>query len=112
MSFFNKRPSKLDRVRMKIEEIEKEMKEHGLWQETPLPAEAYSFTRAFAGDTMAYSQWLQFVFIPRVHQVVAGNGDLPPTSSVGAQAVREFDGYDDAAGLVGLLVEFDEIIES
>jgi uncharacterized protein YqcC (DUF446 family) len=111
MSFFN-RPSKLERVRTKIEEIEKEMKDRGLWQSTPLPAEAYSFTRAFAGDTMAYSQWLQFIFIPRVHEVLSGNGDLPSTSSVGAQAVREFDGYDEAAELVTLLAEFDEIIES
>lgn len=111
MPFFT-RPSKIDRVRMKLEEIEKEMKESGIWQSAPLAPEAYAFTRAFAGDTMAYSQWLQFIFIPRVREVVDGHGDLPPTSSVGAQAVREFDGYDAAAGLANLLAEFDEIIES
>ena len=89
-------PSKIERVEMKIEEIEREMKISGLWQSTPLPEETYAFTRAFAGDTMAYTQWLQFVFIPRVREVVAGRGDLPATSSVAAQGVRELDGYAEA----------------
>lgn len=86
------------------------MKRCGMWQDQPLPPEAYQFQRAFAMDTMAYSQWLQFVFIPRVRQIIAERGGFPSESSVGTQAIREFDGDDRATTLVGLLCEFDSFI--
>ena len=40
-----------------------------------------------------------------------GEGRFPAHSSVGAQAVREFDGNASADGLCGLLSDFDEMIE-
>ena len=93
----------------KIDEIEQEMRRIGMWQEQPLAPEAYQFSRAFAGDTMAYNQWLQFVLVPRVRQVIEQRGNFPRASQVGAQAVREFDGMDDADRLTQLLSEFDDL---
>jgi len=58
----------------KIDAIEAEMKRIGYWQSEPLDPDQYDFERAFAMDTMAFSQWnnprllagwLQFIFIPR-----------------------------------------------
>jgi uncharacterized protein YqcC (DUF446 family) len=68
------------------------------------------FTQAFAMDTMTFTQWLQFVFIPRVREAAATN-QFPSTSSVGAQAVREFDGDPNAERLVTLLSEFDALFD-
>lgn len=85
------------------------MKRIGLWQNEPLPEDAYRFRQAFAMDTLAFSQWLQFVLIPRVQAIVASNGRFPPASMVAVQAIREFDGMDQAAELIGLLCEFDEL---
>src|SRR6185436_10956061 len=97
-------------VLKRLLEIEAEMKKIGLWQEAPLPAEAYEFRQAFAMDTMAFSQWIQFVFIPRVKQIVAEKGEFPKDSMVAAQAVREFDGAPlDTSNLLTLLSEFDEL---
>ena len=104
--------SKSEQFRVKVEEIERELKRAGMWHAEPPPPEAFEFTRAFAGDTMAYSQWLQFVFLPRVHEILDGGGELPSSSSVGTQAVREFDGYDEAVDVVRVLGEFDAMIES
>lgn len=92
--------------------IEAEMKRIGWWREEPLPPEMYNFTRAFAMDTMPYAYWLQFVFIPRVRAIIAERGQFPPSSSVGAQAIREFDGQDEAQELVHLLCEFDALFRS
>ncbi len=97
-------------VARKIAEIEAEMKVIGYWQTEPLPDQAYDFRQAFAMDTMAFSQWLQFVLIPRVADIVERQGDLPAESIVGAQAVREFDGDTTASRLGSLLSEFDELI--
>lgn len=81
-------------VEAHINEIEMEMKRIGFWQSQPLEPEKYNFSRAFAMDTMSFDQWLQFIFIPRVRSIIASRGTFPASSSVGAQAVREFDGSD------------------
>ena len=60
-------------------------------------------------DTMAFNQWLQFVFIPRVKSMIETGEKLPSDSYIGAQAVREFDGDDNAQGLITLLSEFDAL---
>ena len=63
---------------------------------------------AFGGQTMAFVQWLRFVFVPAVTARLA-DGDLPATSEVGAYAVRELDGDPDAGTLIGLLSDFDAL---
>ena len=95
-----------------LDAIEAELRRAGFWQDAPLPEEAYDFSRAFGADTMTYAQWLQFVFVPRVRELVAARGQFPASSSVGAQAVREFDGDDRASALVTLLSDFDVLFDS
>jgi uncharacterized protein YqcC (DUF446 family) len=99
-----------ERIGANIAEIENEMKRIGYWQSDPLRPEQYEFRSAFAMDTMAFSQWLQFIFIPRVKNMLETGEKFPPDSQNGAQAVREFDGDDRAQGIVTLLSDFDEII--
>jgi uncharacterized protein YqcC (DUF446 family) len=94
-----------------IDRIEQQLRALGRWQAAPLPPEAYAFRQAFAADTMAFAQWLQFVFIAKVRALIAERGEFPAESSVGAMAVREFDGDDAAGELVSLLSEFDAAIE-
>jgi len=94
-------------VAAKLDEIEEEMKRIGLWQEKPLAPEQYNFTSAFAMDTMSFDQWLQFIFVPRVRGIISAGGRFPASSSVGAQAVREFDTHPNAQRLITLLSEFD-----
>jgi uncharacterized protein YqcC (DUF446 family) len=93
----------------KISEIEAEMKRIGYWSPEPLPEEAYDFQQAFAMDTMAFSQWLQFILVPRVQQIIEQQGTFPSESMVGVQATREFDGDGNASQLVSLLSEFDDL---
>ncbi len=98
-------------VEAKLFAIEAEMRRIGLWQSEPLPETAYAFQEPFAMDTMAFPQWLQFVFIPRVKSSLAAVGEFPSSSNVGTQAIREFDGYAEAARLVSLLCEFDALFD-
>lgn len=90
--------------------IEAELRRVGYWQNQPLHPEQMEFKQAFAMDTMTYMQWLQFIFLPRVREAAASN-QFPSSSSVGAQAVREFDGAPDADGLITLLSEFDALFD-
>jgi uncharacterized protein YqcC (DUF446 family) len=92
------------------DEIEGEMRSQGMWQDQPLRLEQMNFEQAFGMDTMTFTQWLQFVFLPNVRKAVAAN-QFPSSSSVGAQAVREFDGYPEADRLITLLSEFDALFD-
>ena len=92
------------------DQIEAEMHRVGLWQTEPLRPEQLDFTQAFAMDTMTFTQWLQFIFLVRLREAIATN-EFPSGSSVGAQAVREFDVHPDAGRLLTLLSEFDALFE-
>ena len=98
-----------DAVPSKIAEIEAEMRRIGMWQADPLPVNS-SVTSAFGSDTMTFEQWLQFIFIPRVKEIVAAKGPLPSASQVAAQAHREWKMWDDRDNvdmLLKLLRDFD-----
>jgi hypothetical protein len=49
--------------------------------------------------------------LPRVREIVAARGAFPAESSVGAHAIREFDGWDEGENLIRVLTAFDDFIE-
>lgn len=102
---------KWQRAAAYADRIESELRAMEAWRSDPLPDSAFESDRAFFADTMTFFQWLQFVLLPRVREVVGERDKFPRQSQVGAYAVRELDGYDDAADLVTLLCEFDAFIE-
>lgn len=95
-------------VLMQLEHIEAEMRRIGMWQQFPLAPEQYDFRAAFAADTMSFTQWLQFIFIPNA-RAAAGKNQFPAESHVAAQAAREFDTVPETSHLVKLLSDFDAL---
>ena len=91
--------------------IEQELRNLNRWQSEPLPDAAYQSNRAFFLDTMTLYQWLQFILAARVREIIETRGAFPAESQVGVHAVREFDGVDEAANLIRVLIEFDEFID-
>jgi uncharacterized protein YqcC (DUF446 family) len=51
----------------KIAEIERTMQSLGMWQSEPLSPAEREIRGAFGSGSMTFSQWLQFVFVPKVH---------------------------------------------
>ncbi len=106
----SKTPPAYEIIARQADAIEAEMRRIGLWQDMPLKPEQYQFQRAFAGDTMAFPQWLQFIFLPRVRDIIAKHGQFPASSQVAAYAIREFDTYpQDTSRLHQLLYDFDRM---
>jgi len=93
----------------KIEDIIKEMRAEGMWQSEPLPEDAYDFSAAFGADKLAFEQWIQFILVPRVDEIIKEKGTFPSGSMVGTYAIREFDGLEKASYLITLLCEFDAL---
>ena len=90
--------------------IEAELRSLGAWQAEQLPRETIEAGGAFGLNTMAFSQWIQFVLVPRLHEVAAGTIPVPASSQVGGQAVREFDTWPEATELTRLLIEVDGLV--
>ena len=93
-----------------MDALEAELRRLGWWQAQPPPPEKMQFTQAFGMDTLAFSQWLQWVFVPAARSMLAGERPLPPSSMVGVHAVREFDGDDDAQMLCSILIRVDAAV--
>ena len=98
-----------ERLTAKADEIEAELKRLGWWN---APKPDMNFKEAFGMDTMAFGQWLTYVLVPRIREIVATGADPPASSSVGVFAVRELDGDHQAEHLKGLLSELDGIINA
>lgn len=57
--------------------LETALHQAGLWEsEAPAPA-ALASTAPFAVDTLTGSQWLQWIFLPRMHALVSAQAPLP-----------------------------------
>lgn len=77
-------------IEEKIRAVEVEMKALGLWQNDPLPEEAYNIQEAFGADKMSLAQWLQFILIPRVKDLLKSGGPWPEQSQVGIYAAQQY----------------------
>ncbi|MBS1505723.1 MAG: YqcC family protein [Bacteroidetes bacterium] len=97
-------------VLAKANEIETELKRLNRWSDQPLPEEKFENMGAFGAGAMSFEQWIQFVLIDTIREIVKEQAQFPDESNVGVYAVREFDGDAEASTLIKLLCELDELI--
>lgn len=71
-----------DRLAELMAEMETILKSAGVWDEEPPPTRALESGQPFCFDTLSFTQWLQWVFIPRVRRLVADREPLPPHSDI------------------------------
>ena len=94
----------------KAEQVENELRRLNRWQDLPLSSDKFADMGAFGSNTMTFEQWIQFVLVPRIDQIVFNKGELPAGSMLATYAVRVFDGDTDASNLIDLLNEIDDLI--
>lgn len=91
--------------------IERELRQLGWWATTPPTAEALASEQPFAIDSMAFEQWLQWLFLPRMQQLLTCGGALP--AACGIQPMAEMvlaDRANQARSLLRVLGEFDRLM--
>lgn len=71
-------------------DIEKELRELRLWDVASPSLEALQSRQPFAVDTLTFPQWLQFIFLPRMHDLVEGLHPLPHASGIAPMAEQYF----------------------
>lgn len=94
-----------------LEEVEQELRRQDVWLPTPPSPEAMTSTTPFCMDTMAFSQWLQWFFVPRVRAIVERGGALPTGSNIKPYAEEALRVEKlDAAKLLELMEKFDQLM--
>lgn len=99
-----------EEARKKADEIEACLRSINRWQAEPLPDHLFENMGPFGSSTMSFEQWIQFVLVPTIRDIVNERASFPPYSQVGVYAVRTLDGDTEAQPLVTLLSELDMLI--
>src|SRR6188768_581736 len=71
-------------------DIEKELRELQLWDDEMISEEALASEQPFAVDTMAFPQWLQFIFLPRMYFMIEQKMQLPENCGITPMAEQYF----------------------
>ncbi|MEW5248264.1 YqcC family protein [Microbulbifer sp. 2201CG32-9] len=91
--------------------LEAELRRLKLWSlETPT-AEALASTEPFCLDTLTLPQWLQFVFLPRMRQLVESGQPLPRRCGIAPVAEEFFENSGHFHALIEQLREIDRRLE-
>lgn len=64
-------------VRQQLNELQIALRLHQLWEENAPAAEKLASQQPFAIDTLSATQWLQWIFIPRMHALLDADAELP-----------------------------------
>ncbi|WP_165735685.1 YqcC family protein [Pseudoalteromonas sp. C8] len=62
------------------------LQKHALWQSEPIDADALLSNTPFCHDTMAFEQWLQFVFIDKIQLLITHKQPLPRNFAIAPMA--------------------------
>lgn len=101
----------LDRVTDGLLQIEIELRELDAWEFESPPEEAFESTRPFCLDTMEFTQWLQFVFLDRMKNLVEAGHRLPSVSGMAPMAEEHFRGCEESGrNLIRALEEMDRLL--
>lgn len=91
--------------------IERELRVQGWWSLHAPSMQALSSQQPFCVDTLAFEQWLQWIFLPRMKQLLEADAALPSVSGIQAMAEQVYGGQlKKAHGLIKLLGVFDQLI--
>lgn len=91
--------------------IEQALRAGDYWhQDVPTPAAMASRT-PFCADTLSFTQWLQFILLPRMRTLIEQNQPLPTSSGIAVMAEQELAETPGRETLIQRLADFDALIE-
>lgn len=75
-------------------DIEADLRQLNLWQGDAPSSAALASKEPFCFDTLTLPQWLQFVFIPRMYELIETDQSLPESCGIAPMAEEYFSGSD------------------
>lgn len=90
--------------------IEAELRKLDLWQSSPPPATALASCEPFCIDTLDFTQWIQFILLPRLKEMVETGTELPANSGIAPMAEQALGGMEGVDPLIERLWELDRLL--
>ncbi len=91
--------------------IERELHVQGWWSAEIPSAQALASTVPFAVDSLSFEQWLQWIFLPRMKEILEKGLALPNASGILVMAETVYANRpEESRKLRKLLAEFDQLI--
>ena len=82
-----------------------------LWQSSPPSAQALASTQPFAVDTLNFDQWLQWILLPRMNELLVLQLPLPAKSAIAAMAEEVYEASDPGAvRIITLIADIDLLL--
>lgn len=69
-------------IRQHLNDLQIAMRLHSVWEETPPSAEALANDEPFCVSTLSATQWLQWIFLPRMNALLDANGEIPQNFAI------------------------------
>lgn len=98
-----------ERAAMEMLKLEAALRNAGIWPGKK-PASEIEVQGAFGCENMSFAQWLGWVLIPRLRDIVDERGEFPEGSMLGPYAIRECNGLPGEAEVRDALYAIDELI--
>jgi uncharacterized protein YqcC (DUF446 family) len=95
-----------------IDRLEATMRAASEWEDEPPPAPALESEQPFCFDTLTFTQWLQWLMIPRMREILDNHGELPAASAILPYAEEFVPEEGHGRSLLKLIGRFDELISA
>ncbi len=103
--------SRYQTVSLLLIEIRGEMETIGLWQPEPPAPEALASTQPFCVDTLNFSEWVQWLLLPRLELMIKQQLPLPQNSEIQPMAEEVFKQLaEDTDRLLDLIGQLDQAL--
>lgn len=94
-----------------LSEVENVLRDMNLWSETTPSSDVFLSDQPFSVDKLAFYEWLQFIFLPRMHLLVASTAPLPKNCNIAPMAEEYFSRASyQSSKLIGLLKSIDSAL--
>ncbi|WP_153916391.1 YqcC family protein [Shewanella sp. TC10] len=93
-----------------LKQLEQQLIQSALWSQTVPSEQALASTAPFACDSLRFEQWLQFIFIPKMNQLIAQGLPLPTQISLSPMAEQAWVNHQDLSTLTALLGQIDDFL--
>lgn len=100
-----------DQLTRLLTKLEAELRTQGRWDDQPPADAALQSTQPFAVDTLGFDQWLQWILLPRMHELLLLQMPLPSSCAIAPMA-EEVYGRDGSGGarIVLIIADIDVLL--
>jgi uncharacterized protein YqcC (DUF446 family) len=100
-----------DELRELLASLERELRIQQRWGDRQPSQQALSSTEPFAVDTLEFDQWLQWIFLPKLHERLARQLPLPQRCAVQPMAEEIYAPDDPSAQrLITIIAAIDALL--